>query len=70
MGDNDLLMSILMTLQYLEQQRDYSTDALKAKSLVTEAFATRDAFEFCIGALKSTLEAYGIEQDLVENFVI
>ena len=67
MGDNDLLMAILMTLQYLEQQRDYQTNALKAKSLVTEAFATRDAFEFCIGALKSTLEAYSISRGALKD---
>ena len=67
MGDNDLLMAILMTLQYLEQQRDYSTNALKAKNLVTEAFATRDAFDFCIGALKSTLEAYGLSKGAIKD---
>jgi len=36
MGDNDLLMAILMTLQYLERQRDYQSGALKANGLTTE----------------------------------
>jgi len=67
MSDNDLLMAILITLQYLEQERDYQTNALKAKGLTTEAFATRDAFDFCIGALKSTLEAYGISQGALKD---
>jgi len=61
--DNDLLMAILITLQYLEQERDYHIGALKEKGLTSEAFATQDAFNDCIGALKSTLEECGISQE-------
>ena len=67
MGDNDLLMAILMTLQYLEQERDYHIGALKEKGLTSEAFATQDAFNDCIGAIKSTLEECGISQGALKD---
>ena len=46
MGDNDLLMAILMTLQYLEQERDYHIGAFKGTGLTSEAFSTQDSFYY------------------------